>query len=544
VKLLSNILNKVHYKFASIILVVITVSIQTAAQTVAIPDVNFRNKLISNYPSVMTGSQLNITAAQNYPYDVILSYSGITNFSGLEHFTSTFKIDIAYNNATSIPAISNTSPLKYLYANNNQLTQLPNLSALTSLLELQVSYNKLTSLPQLNTLTSLVNLYASDNYLKTLPSIANLTNLKILVIGNNPFTLLPDLSPNSNLVELHVHQTGSSEIKGLASLTKLKKLYCWSNSISNLSALSANTVLTALYAFENKLSTLPVLTNKSGLLFVEIAYNQLTFEDLLPLSTLSFSTFSYSPQDTLGVQTQLPVRLLHTLALGITEDATVTNNTYSWYKNAASIGTTPVNQKTITTSAQSTDAGMYYVSITNPNLPALTLIHRKWDVSVINCIDLTSYAFSAPLNECISGATINSTVVLDGGVAPYQYYLIPLNTTDTLRSTTGDFAQVAPGNYSYIIRDANDCGIDTSVVIKKPLTCDPVITPNGDPQMSSYFIEQSGAAKIIDIEGKTILQLTAPAVWYGTKADGTFADAGYYVIIVNNKKITNITVIR
>ena len=62
--------------------------------------------------------------------------------------------------------------------------------------------------------------------------------------------------------------------------------------------------------------------------------------------------------------------------------------------------------------------------------------------------------------------------------------------------------------------------------------------------MSSYFIEQTGTAKIIDIEGKTIMQLTTPAVWYGTKTDGSFADAGYYVIIVNNKKVTNITVIR
>ncbi|HSY62620.1 MAG TPA: leucine-rich repeat domain-containing protein [Cytophaga sp.] len=543
-KQLTSILKHVHYKVAGIILLVIAVSIQTVAQTtVAIPDVNFRNKLLSSYPSVMTGNQLNIAAAQSYTFDVILSGSNISDLTGIEYFTSTFKIDVSYNNVTSIPAISSSSPIKYLYANNNQLTQLPNLSALTGLLELQVSYNKLTSLPQLNTLTSLTNLLASDNSLTSLPSITNLTNLKYLIIGNNPFTSLPDFSPNSNLLELHVHQTGTSEIKGLASLTKLKKLYCWQNSISDLSALSANTTLNGLYAFQNNLSALPTLTNKP-LMFVEIANNQLTFEDLLPLSTLTLFDFSYSPQDSMGVYTSLPTRLLHTLSLGMTEDAGVTNSIYTWYKNAASIGTTTVNQNTIATAAQTTDAGTYYVSITNSSLPALTLTHRLWNVSIINCVDLLSYSFSIASNECSSGATINSTVVLDGGTAPYQYVLTPLNSPAAISSSNGDFSQIAPGQYAYSIKDANGCGIDTTAVVQKPAKCDPVITPNGDAQMSSYFIEQTGTAKIIDIEGKTILQLTTPAVWYGTKNDGTFADAGYYVIVVNNKKVTNITVIR
>lgn len=491
----------------------------------------------------MIGNQLNITAAQSFTSDLILANSNISDLTGIEYFTSTFKIDVSFNSVTSIPNISSTSPIKYLYANNNLLTQLPNLSALTSLLELQVSDNKLTSLPQLSTLTSLVNIYASDNFLTTLPTITNLTNLKILVIGNNPFTSLPDFSPNNNLLELHVHQTGISEIKGLASLTKLKKLYCWQNSISDLSALSANTTLNGLYAFQNKLSVLPTLTNKP-LMAVEISNNQLTFEDLLPLSTLSLFDFSYSPQDSIGVYTQVPTRLLHALSFGFPEDAGVTTSTYTWYKNAASIGTTTINQKTITTAAQSTDAGTYYVSITNPSLPALTLTHRMWNVSIINCVDLLSYSFSIASNECSSGATINSTIVLDGGVAPYQYSLTPLNSPATISSSTGDFSQVAPGQYTYSIKDANGCGIDTTAVVQKPAKCDPVITPNGDAQMSSYFIEQTGTAKIIDIEGKTILQLTTPAVWYGTKTDGNFADAGYYVIVVNNKKVTNITVIR
>lgn len=534
-----------QFKIAGAILLLIAVSIQTIAQTFFIPDVNFRNKLKSSYPTLMVGELLNTNAAQNFTGDLLLSGSNISDLTGLHYFSATYKIDVSGNSVTSLPNFSNTSPIKYLYAYNNLLTALPNLSSLTGLIELQVQNNKLTALPPLNTLTSLNTLIATNNKLTSLPAINNITSLKILNIGINPsLGSLPNLSPNAGLIELHCHQTGISTIPGLASLTQLKKLFCWGNSISDLSALNSNNSLNVLFAFDNQLSTLPTLINKP-LFAVEIADNQLTFEDLLPLSTMNLFDFSYSPQDSIGAYTQLPIRLLHPLTLTVTEDANVTGNTYTWYKNSSTIGSpATVNNKTITTAAQSTDAGIYYASITNSSLPALTLIHRMWDVSIINCVDLVSYSFAVPMNECSNGATVNSSIVLDGGIAPYHYVLTPLNAQPPLSSSTGDFTQVPPGQYLYSIKDANGCGLDTTAVIQKPATCDPVITPNGDPQMSSYFIEESGTAKIIDIEGKTIMQLTAPAVWYGTKADGSFADAGYYVILVNNKKITNITVIR
>lgn len=542
-KQLISILKEVRSGIAITVLLMIAISIQTLAQTFVIPDANFRNKLMSSYSSVMTGNLLNIPAAQSFTGDLLLANSNISDLTGLQYFSATYKIDVSNNNVTSLPALSNTSPIKYLFAFNNQLTSLPNLSALTNLIELQVQNNKLTSLPALNTLTNLSTLIATNNQLTSLPSITALGNLKILNVGINPLGSLPDLTPNGNLNELHCHQTGISTIPGLVNLHQLKKLFCWGNSISDLSALSANTTLNLLYAFQNNLSVLPLLTNKP-MFSVEVADNQLTFEDLLPLTAMSLFDFSYSPQDSIGVYTQIPVRLKHPLAFTVTEDASVTGNTYTWYKNTANIGTTAVNSNTITASTQTTDGGIYYATVTNSSLPALTLIHRMWDVSVISCVDLVSYSFDVPMNECSSGATVHSTIVLNGGIAPYQYVLTPLNAQPPLTSTTGDFTQVAPGQYSYSIKDANGCGIDTTAVISKPAKCDPVITPNGDPQMSSYFIEQTGTAKIIDIEGKTIMQLNAPVVWYGTKTDGTLADAGYYVIVVNNKKITNITVIR
>ena len=533
--------NKKSFIIGSLFLFIVTISVN--AQTVAIPDVNFRNKLMTSYPSVMTGNQLNIAAAKTFTFDLIFTNSNISDLTGVEYFTSVFKIDASNNNLTSMPDISATTSLQYLFLNNNQLTQLPNLSTLVNLIQLQAINNKLTSLPALSSLTSLNYLFLTGNNLTSLPDISNLTNIQYIIIGDNPFTTLPDFSPNVNLLELHCHQSNLTEIKGLASLTKLSKLYCWQNSISDLSDLSNNTTLTGLYAFENNLTSLPTLSNKPNLSAVEIADNKLTFEDLLPLASRGLTDFSYSPQDSVGVSTNETIRLKHPISLAMTEDASVTSNSYAWFKNNAALTSTSVGELTIA-SAKASDTGAYYITITNPNLPLLTLTHRLWRIATTNCVDVTSYSFSVLSNDCSTGAIINSTVVLNGGTAPYRYSLIPFSGKDSIVSTTGDFTQVPPGQYAYIVSDANNCGMDTTVTIIKPGKCDPVITPNGDPRMSSYFIEQSGTAKIIDMEGKTILQLTTPAVWYGTQYDGSLADAGYYVIIVNNKKLTNITIIR
>jgi len=534
--------NKIRFIISSVLLFITVLSVN--AQTVAIPDVNFRNKLMTSYPSVMTGNQLNIAAAKTFTFDLIFTNSNISDLTGVEYFTSVFKIDASFNNLTTIPDISATTSLQYLYLNNNQITQLPNLSTLTNLIQLQAHDNKLTSLPPLNSLTSLNYIFLTNNNLTSFPDISNLINIQYVIIGNNPFTTLPDFSPNVNLLELHCHQAYLTEIKGLASLTKLSKLYCWQNAISDLSALSNNTTLTGLYAFDNNLTSLPTLTNKPFLSNIEIENNKLTFEDLLPLTTITgLVDFVYSPQDSVGVFTNETIRLLHPISLAMAEDAGVTSSVYAWYKNNAALTSTAVGQLNIP-SAKVTDAGDYFITITNPNLPLLTLTHRLWRITTTDCVNMTSYSFSVVANDCSTGASINSTVVLNGGTAPYRYYLVPLSSKDSIVSSTGDFTQIAPGQYSYLVSDANNCGMDTTVSITKPGKCDPVITPNGDPRMSSYFIEQSGTAKIIDMEGKTIMQLTAPAVWYGTMYDGSLADAGYYVIIVNNKKITNITIIR
>jgi internalin A len=515
------------------------------AQTVAIPDTNFRNKLIASYPSVMSGNLLNTAAASVFGPDLIISNSNISDLTGVQYFKSIYKLDASGNQITTIPDISAYSNIQYLYLYNNNLTSLPNLSTLTNLLQLQCHSNNLTSLPSLSTLTNLQELFIWDNSITTLPDISTLTNLQQLILGANPLDSLQDLSPNASLIQLHCYKNNLSQIKGLQNLTKLQMLVCWGNSITDLSGINNNTTLTTLWAFDNNLQILPVLNNKPSLSSVQLINNQLTFTALLPLNTIpSLIDFQYAPQDSTGIYTIESIRSLDSIKLRVHEDTTLNSNVYNWYKNNTFIATTQTGSYAIPISHAS-DSGLYKVVITNPNLSLLTLYHRPWAINILNCMDLTSAEFSIITNECAQGATISfSNINVPGSVLPYTYSLKSVYGTDSLKNTSPDFSNIVPGNYSFMISDIRNCSVQKQITIPRPPKCDPVIVTSGNSLMNSYFIEQTGIAKIIDIEGVIVKQFAVPAVWDGRTSDGNLADAGYYVITVNDRKLTNITVIR
>ncbi len=71
-----------------------------------------------------------------------------------------------------------------------------------------------------------------------------------------------------------------------------------------------------------------------------------------------------------------------------------------------------------------------------------------------------------------------------------------------------------------------------------------MISPNGDGITDSYYIEEPGIARIYDISRTLIKELTTPAEWNGYKSDQSLADDGYYAIVINDKKIIHITLVK
>ncbi|MBY0426854.1 MAG: LRR-like protein, partial [Cytophagales bacterium] len=82
------------------------------------------------------------------------------------------------------------------------------------------------------------------------------------------------------------------------------------------------------------------------------------------------------------------------------------------------------------------------------------------------------------------------------------------------------------------------------VILPKTEGCDNIFSPNGNTNRTSFYIEEQGKAQIIDIKGNIITELSTPGYWDGTRSDRSLADTGYYAIIVNNKKVGTVTLVR
>jgi internalin A len=511
-----------------------------------LPDTNFRNKLLSDYPAVMTGNALNITAANNFTGLLNVSSANISNISGLQFFTKASGFNLNSNNLTSIPDISGCTMLTILYAQYNQLTSFPSISTFTLLNEFQVTGNQLTSLPSFSGLTNLINIYSNSNKLKSLPDISSLVNLQILVTGDNyTFDSLPDFSPLVSLKQLHINQTGVDTIKGLANLPNLEVLFAWGNRIRDLSSLNSNTKLKIFQVFDNELKALPNLANKPLLNYVSFIQNRLTFEDIIPLKPLStFSIFDYSPQKQVILPPSYTVRERDNFSINLNIDPGVPTNWYAWYKNGTRTDSIQSGIKNIPVVSYA-DSGIYFVNITNPNLPSLVLTTTIADVIVKPCLEINSFTMNTTSENCTEGTNISfSSVNLGGGIGPYVYGIVSRTNTDTVSSSTPSFQGLTPGLYKMIVTDSRMCKAGKEVTIKTPAGCEPVFSPDGDGVMDTYFIQETGKVKIYDTKRNFITELNAPVLWDGTKSDGSLAEAGYYAIVINGKKIIHITLIR
>ncbi len=115
---------------------------------------------------------------------MFLNYMQIENLKGIEHFTNLSTLHADMNRLTTLD-LSNNQNLKYLYCNNNMLTDI-NLPA--SLERLELFANEFTQL-DLSNLTNLKFLYINDNYL---------TNLDL---SNNPLDGGAGFVANYNFLE-------------------------------------------------------------------------------------------------------------------------------------------------------------------------------------------------------------------------------------------------------------------------------------------------------------------------------------------------------
>jgi Leucine-rich repeat (LRR) protein len=172
--------------------------LSTYAQTVNIPDANFKSALIANHAINTNGdSEIQVSEAEAFTGTMRVSNKSISDLTGIESFTS----------------------LTALWCDNNNLTSL-NVSSNTALTTLRCDHNAITKLDVSNN-TRLTDLRCYVNQIASLDVSAN-TMLSVLLVFQNKLTAL-DVSTNTALTQLQAsfNQLTTLDVSGNHQLTNL-----------------------------------------------------------------------------------------------------------------------------------------------------------------------------------------------------------------------------------------------------------------------------------------------------------------------------------
>ncbi|GGZ62740.1 DUF7619 domain-containing protein [Mesonia mobilis] len=148
------------------------------AQTLSFPDANLKASLLYHQPPIdlNADNEIQLSEAQSFTGDLMLSSKEISDISGLENFVNVTVLNLNFNNISNFTSI-----------------------ALNNLTYLSLSYNNLTSI-DLSSLVNLEELVLNDNNLSAIDVSENVA-LTYLNIRGNPLLSL-DVSNNPALTEI------------------------------------------------------------------------------------------------------------------------------------------------------------------------------------------------------------------------------------------------------------------------------------------------------------------------------------------------------
>ena len=355
----------------------------------------------------------------------------IPNFSNLPNLE---QFDCAFNDiGGNIPDFSNIPLLENINCGYNQLNgTIPNFSNLPNLKFLQCDSNHLSGpIPDFSNLPSLLFINAPNNQLSgNIPDFSNLPSLADIIFSNNNLNgSIPDFSNLSSLKYFRCEDNNlEGEMPNLSdNCPQLQRFYYSGNS----------------FTFKNILTYL----NENE----QIIGNNATHSD---------DTLSYAPQDSIYTDTFIHAYANAPLAIDLGIDDTVTTNIYQWYKDGQAY--TIINgENTLTfNSIQLSDAGTYWVHITNPNAPELTL--ESYPITLVVCADeITDYTPSLCPGE---SELINNQLYDEANPMGTETFLA-VNGCDSVVNIN---LQFYPPNITYI--DAQICIGQTYIFDGQTLT--------------------------------------------------------------------------
>jgi Leucine-rich repeat (LRR) protein len=342
---------------------------------------------------------------------------GDNNLSGsiplaIGNLTSLVSLDFGDNKLSGlIPVeIENLANLTSLNLGANQLSgSIPvEIGSLANLQSLFLYVNQLSgSIPvEIGSLAYLQGLHLHTNQLSgSIPAeIWNLINLTDLVLSGNQLSG-PIPVEIGNLTNLRQLQLQRNQLSGpipdaIGNLTNLIDVWLEDNQMSGAIPMSIRnlTALERLYLHSNQFTELPILTPLTALRELEIENNRLTFKDVEPNIGVPSTTFTYAPQDSVGVERDTVVEVGSTLTLSVSVGGASTQ--YQWQKEGTDIGGLTTDSTYTISPVDFTDAGGYTCTATNTIAPELTLYSRPIHIEVVlSLLEQDSLALVALYNS-------------------------------------------------------------------------------------------------------------------------------------------------
>jgi hypothetical protein len=215
------------------ILILLKVLSSSAQTVVPIPDPNFKQFLISNYPQLLDANKNLIKqSAAGMQGTINCSSLNIANAEGIQYFSSASTIDVSYNNLVTLPDLSGLTNVTTLKLDHNKLTSLPDLPRTHNISGLYIQNNYLTfeDLLKIATYSNILNFMLSPQELVVIPSVVNIIgrnslriNLGIDIGQNNTYSWSKDGVQNYIVTDKNVLEFTSLSLNDAGNYTCIIK---------------------------------------------------------------------------------------------------------------------------------------------------------------------------------------------------------------------------------------------------------------------------------------------------------------------------------
>jgi len=428
------------------------------------------------------------------------------NDSGLQQcFTDNYPAFVI--NTTQLDTVQAKSYSGTVSCLGDEITNLEVLSYFESTKEISfsnVSANDLTPILDMN---SLLRLKLWDSQIPTLPDLSSLSTLEVLKVEKSGLLEVPQI--HSNLRTISFQDNLLEEMIISETYPELKILELNGNQLNKFEGLPNLPKLEILNLTENPLTELESFENNDSLKTLRLVD--------LPLESVL-----------LGLSDKVKLEEVAFVGIDLTDLPDLPFDNLTEYLVAR-------NNLTF-------EDLLPLLSV--PGFPATTANYdnqnTQGEAQTIERLENESWTWTLDFDQ-----TVNT-----------NYYLwykdgVKIDSTTEGELVLNDLNAGEAGVYTCEVKNTLMAGATlkvqaTTLNIETTVTAEEssAFSPNGDGEYDTFYIDEEGTIQLVDERGRFVKELQGPAHWDGTDNDGNPLPFGYYILVVNGKPQSGITIVK